>query len=367
MSVPRNEKDLYKVLGVEKGADKDDIRKAYFRLSKTHHPDKGGSEEDFKAVSRAYDVLSDEKKRQFYDMTGDVDGEGGGQQQQQGNPFGGGHPFGGGGFPFDMGGMFGGMFGGGQQQQGPKQKRQKAPPKVHEVNLRLSDFYYGRTIQFQFERQKFCSGCKGEGCTSFVPCSTCQGRGIVEQQIMIGPGMAAINRMPCPPCRGEGRQNGAACGQCKGKKFTAQEKSLDVKIEPGMKVGEVLVFVKECSDNHDYHEAGDVHIVLNEADETTVFKREGTTLHTKMQLTLAECLLGTQRTLPGHPAHSDGLVVDIPPGVMSGTTHTVEGKGMPQRQSGGYGNLVCHITVVLTDSEKEKLRSQTTMIRSLFT
>ena len=131
MSVPRNEKDLYKVLGVEKGADKDDIRKAYFRLSKTHHPDKGGSEEDFKAVSRAYDVLSDEKKRQFYDMTGDVDGEGGGQQQQQGNPFGGGHPFGGGGFPFDMGGMFGGMFGGGQQQQGPKQKRQKAPPKIH--------------------------------------------------------------------------------------------------------------------------------------------------------------------------------------------------------------------------------------------
>lgn len=371
MSAPSGEKDLYKVLGIERGVDKEEIRRAYKRLSMKHHPDKGGKEDDFKAVSRAHDILSDDRKRQIYDMTGSVEGEGE-SSGGGGNPFGGGSPFGPGGpggFPFDFGSIFG-MFGaggpGGGQPNGPRVRRAKAPPKVHEIPLTLSDFYNGRTIQIQFERQKFCDGCKGDGCKTFTSCNGCQGRGFVEHVMMIAPGMQAVQRGPCAQCGGEGKQPGIACSTCKGRKFTTHEKVLTIRVEPGMKLQEMLVFERECSDNHEFVEAGDVHIVLTEADETTIFKREGTTLHVNLQLTLAECLLGCQKTLEGHPGYPDGLVVDIPPGLMSGTTFTVEGKGMPRRPEGGHGTLLCHIRVVVSDSEREKLTSQSVMLRAIF-
>jgi len=370
MSSPRNETNLYKVLGVERSADKDEIRKAYKKLSMKYHPDKGGNEEDFKAISRASDVLCDDRKRQVYDATGSVEGDAPNPNEMpQGFP--GGMPFGGnpfGGMPFDFGGMFN-MFGqgGGPQQGGPRVRKAKAPPKVHEIPLTLADFYHGRTIQIQFERQKFCNSCKGEGCKNFVPCGPCNGRGFLEQAIQIAPGMQAIQRGPCGHCSGEGRAPGAQCTSCKGKKFTTHEKSLDVKIEPGMKVKEVLIFPKECSDNHEYLEAGDVHIVLTEAEETSVFRREAHHLHTNVVFTLSDCLLGTERVFSGHPGYPDGLTVQFPPGLMSGAVFTVEGKGMPRRSESGHGNLLCSVRVVVTDVEREKLTSQAAAIRSIFT
>ena len=149
MSAPSAEKDLYKVLGLERGVDKEEIRRAYKRMSMKHHPDKGGQEDDFKAISRAHDVLSDDRKRQVYDMTGNVEGEGGDGGGGGGHPFGG-MPFGqggpGGGFPFDFGSIFG-MFGAGGAAggapSGPRVRRAKAPPKVHEIPLTLGDFYNG--------------------------------------------------------------------------------------------------------------------------------------------------------------------------------------------------------------------------------
>jgi len=385
MSSPRSETNLYKILGVERDADKDEIRKAYKKLSMKYHPDKGGDAEDFKAISKASDTLCDDRKRQIYDATGSVEGDapnpndmgqgfpGGGPFG--GNPFGGnpfgGNPFAGGGMPFDFGSMFN-MFGQGGPHggppNGPRVRKAKAPPKIHEIPLTLADFYHGRTIQIQFERQKFCSSCKGEGCKNFVPCGPCNGRGVLEQAIQIGPGMQAIQRGPCGHCMGEGRAAGPACGACKGKKFMTHEKSLDVKIEPGMKVREVLIFEKECSDNHDYVEAGDVHIVLTEADDTShVFKRDGNNLHANVQFTLSECLLGCQKTFTGHPAHPDGLVITFPPGIMSGGVHTVDGKGMPRRPESGHGNLLCSVRVVVSDVEREKLSAQSALIRAIFT
>lgn len=379
MSSPRSETNLYKILGVERDADKDEIRKAYKKLSMKHHPDKGGNEEDFKAVSKANDVLADDRKRQIYDATGSIEGEASSNEMPNGFPGGGGGPFGNnpfggnpfGGMPFDFGNMFnmfgqGGM-GGGGGGGGPRVRKAKAPPKVHEIPLTLADFYHGRTIQIQFERQKFCGSCKGEGCKNFVQCGPCNGRGFHEQVIQIAPGMQAVQRGPCSNCSGEGRAPGPACPACKGKKFATHEKSLDVKIEPGMKVREVLVFEKECSDNHEYLEPGDVHIVLTEADDAShVFKREGIHLHLNVQFTLSECLLGCTRTFTGHPAHPEGLSISFPPGIMSGTMYTVEGKGMPCRPEGGHGNLLCAVRVSVTESEKEKLTSQSALIRGIF-
>ncbi len=363
---PHKETDLFKVLGLERGADKEECRRAYLKLSRKYHPDKGGSEEDFKAISRAHEVLTDERKRQYYEMTGQVEGEGGSD-----GGGGGGGPFGfggGGGFPFDIGSLFG-MFGSagpmGGMPTGPRVRRAKAPSKVHEIPLRLADFYHGRTIQMKFERQKFCDGCKGVGAKSFVSCGSCQGRGFTEQTVMIGPGMQAMTRAPCMSCQGEGKKPGVACSVCAGKKFQSQEKTLNIKIEPGMKVGEGIVFARECSDNHDYMEAGDVHIILQEADEDGVPKREGDTLHVDFQISLSECLLGCERIVSGHPGYPDGLQVILKPGWMSGETMIVEGKGMTRRE-GGYGNLACHITVKVTEQEKEKLASQSIMLKAIF-
>ena len=134
-----------------------------------------------------------------------------------------------------------------------------------------------------------------------------------------------------------------------------------------MKVGEVLVFEKECSDNHEYMEAGDVHIVLTEAEDASAFKRDGNTLHVNVQFTLSECLLGSQKTFTGHPAYPDGLSITFPPGLMSGTIFTVEGKGMPRRPEGGCGTLLCSVRVVVSDAERERLTSHAEQVQAIFT
>lgn len=361
---PREESDLYKCLGLDRGASQDEVRKAFLKLSRTHHPDKGGNPEDFKAISRAHEILMDDRKKQFYDMTGQVEGEGGSGPADMGNPFGGG-----GGFPFDIGSLFG-MFGAGGPQggmpNGPRVRRAKPSPKVHEIPLRIHDYYFGRTIQMKFERQKFCYGCKGTGCKSYTQCNSCQGRGFVEQVVMMGPGMQAMTRGPCGPCMGEGRRPGVSCSACNGKKFQSQEKVLDIRIEPGMRVGEVLVFPNECSDNHDYMEPGDVHIILQEADDDSEIRRDGIHFNTKIVLSLSESLLGTKKIVRGHPAHPDGLEIELPVGLTSGIVHSVEGKGMPRRQEGGFGNLQCLIEVRVSEEEKKKLVEQSAMLRAIF-
>jgi DnaJ-class molecular chaperone len=258
--------------------------------------------------------------------------------------------------------MGGGPMGGGASRV----RRAKAPPKVHEIALRLSDFYFGKTIQFKFERQKFCTGCSGLGCSNFVQCDHCGGRGFTEQMMQIGPGMAAVSRGPCFTCQGEGRKPGTVCSGCNGRKFTSHEKTLDVQIKPGMKVGQTLVFERECSDNPEYMEAGDVHIVLQEADEDHGLKREGDHLHARLTLNLVESLLGCEKVLKGHPAHPDGLKIAVSGGLTNGNVFSVEKKGMPN-EKGEYGNLFCHVTVIITEAEKNKLQNHYVMLKSMLT
>jgi DnaJ-class molecular chaperone len=355
--------DLYSDLELQRGASADDARKAYLKLSRKYHPDKGGSEDKFKSIQRAYEVLGDEKKKGLYDSMGIIEGENGQNAPQNMGGFGG-MPF-----PFDIGSMFG-MFGqggpGGGMPNGPRVRRAKAPPKVHEVPFRLEDFYKGRSINLQFERQKFCEGCKGQGCLNFVQCGGCNGRGVIEHIMMIGPGMQAVSRAPCAQCAGDGRKPGNQCGSCSGRKFTTEEKTLEVKIHPGMKPGEVLIFENECSDHHDFVERGDVHIVLQEADEPTSLRREGSTLHTNSTLSLSESLIGKTFEIKDHPGYPGGLFIEIPPGFTNGSIFNVDEKGMPLRENRGFGQLSIHIKVVVSDVEKEKLRSQSAILKSLF-
>ena len=348
-------------MGVERGADPQEIRRAYLKLSKTEHPDKGGNADRFKVIQNAYEVLSDERKRSIYDQTGQVQGD---EMQQQG---GGGMPFG---FPFDIGAMFGGMGGGfpfpGMGGGGPGQrppKRKKAPPKIHEINLTLRDFFYGKTIQLKFERQKFCTKCNGDGSDSLQQCGECNGSGSVERHMMIGPGMHAVSRGPCGPCGGAGKRAQGICSKCRGAKFSNHEKILKIDIEPGMKPGETMPFANECSDHPDFEEPGDVHIVLREADEPSSFSRIDNDLTNTVNITLSDCLLGCQKTLDGHPAHPKGLVVNIPPGTIRGDTVVIQGEGMPYFGNAKRGNLQLIISMEVTAAEKELLKNNAQAIR----
>jgi DnaJ-class molecular chaperone len=134
-----------------------------------------------------------------------------------------------------------------------------------------------------------------------------------------------------------------------------------------MKPGETLIFEKECSDHHDFIERGDVHIVLQEADEPISLRREGTSLHVNITLSLTESLLGKTIDIKDHPGYPEGLPIEIPPGFTNASVFVVEGKGMPIRGQTTFGQLSIHIKVVVSDLEKEKLRSQSVILKSLFT
>lgn len=353
---------LYEDLGVERGADSQEIRRAYLKLSKTEHPDKGGDAERFKIIQNAYEVLSDEQKKAVYDQTGQVQGD---EVQQQG----GGMPFG---FPFDLGAMFGGMGGGGGFPfpgmgggQHRRQKGKKAPPKIHELNLTLRDFFYGKIIQLKFERQRFCEKCKGDGSDTFQSCGECNGSGSVERHMMIGPGMHAVSRGPCAPCGGAGKRASGVCSKCRGQKFSNHEKILKIDIEPGMKPGENMLFPNECSDHPDFEEPGDVHIIMREADEPSSFSRIEDDLTVTVNINLRDSLLGCQKTLEGHPAHPKGLVVDIPPGTIRGDTVVIQGEGMPCRSTVKRGNLQLIISMEVSAAEKELLRKNAPMMKTI--
>ncbi len=355
----RMDKDLYARLGVSKDAEPSEIKKAFKKLAMTHHPDKGGDPEEFKKIQHAHEVLTDENKRKMYDMTGSEDGE---------MPGPGGMPFGGG-MPFDMGDLFGGLFGmpgmGGPGPRVNRVKRPQGPPKTIEIPLTLKDFYLGKTIQVKFERHKFCEACKGQGATSFQSCSPCKGSGVVRQMMMMGP-IHMVNEGPCRECNGVGKKASGNCYVCGGKKTKAQEKSIEVKIEPGMKPGEILVFPKECSDDPNYEEPGDVHFLLQEASGDDAWTRTGDDLQTYLTVSFKESLLGCEKTLLDHPGYPDGLPLSIHAGVKNTEVLIFAGKGMVKK-GGGHGDLHCKIHISVTDKDREVLKRNEPLIKAMFT
>lgn len=334
--------DLYGILGVQKGASAEEIKKAYRKEALTHHPDRGGSKEKFQALGEAYDVLSDDNKRAHYDMTGQIprgpDGnEGSGPDigAMFSSMFGGGFPGGpGGGMPF-----FGMNF-------GPNAvKPARGPNKIHEIGVSLADLYKGKKFTLNMKRDVLCSGCKGSGGARVDVCGACGGKGFQIRGQQMGPIMA-MTHTPCEACNHTGKRITEQCGVCKGRQTQENETILEVVIAPGMREGDRITFPGKCSESPQFEAPGDVILLLRAATtDSDVWVRTGDTLTVSVTLSLAESLLGWERQLEGHPSGRSLHIVWKDGVLREGEALRIEGWGMPSTGSEALGDLrlVCHV------------------------
>lgn len=323
---------FYKILGVEKDADFNVIKKAYFKLAKTHHPDRGGDKEKFQEIQGAYEVLSDREKRELYDKYGED-----------------GLKEGGGGAGMDI---FSQMFGGGMGGRGGPSGPKKGKPVMHPLKCTLEEIFAGKSTKIAVNRERICTGCEGRGGKegAVQKCTTCRGRGIVTRMTQLGPGMYSQQQGPCDDCRGKGEVIDEAnkCQTCKGKKVVKEKKILDAQIDKGAPNNCQYTFHGEA-DEFPGSEPGDVVIVVQEQPHKK-FKRKGADLLVEQKITLQEALTGVNFTM----VHLDGTKIRIKnePGevIKPDDLKTVPEKGLPfYKQPYKFGNLFIMFKVTFPD------------------
>jgi len=317
-------KGLYTTLNVATDAKPEQIKKAYFRLARECHPDKGGCADKFKIVKGAYEVLMDPNKRKLYDAYG-----------LQG---------------LKQGGCA--MFGRAGVNRAMYQRQKRGENLRHNIKVKLGEFYNGSVRTLQLTKDRICQGCKGIGgsLNGAIVCSKCGGRGVVLKQIGL------IQRwQTCSDCNGTGKRINPKfiCKLCKGKRVQKVRKLLEVKIEKGMKGGHKMKFHKEANESPGYV-PGDVVIVLEEQESKT-FKRNGVHLHMKKSISLMEALGGFKFTI----RHLDNrlLVISSRAGVIyrPGYIEAIRDEGMPVlRDPFSFGNLYIQFEVTFPTSVSAK-------------
>ena len=353
-----NKRDYYEVLGVEKTAGTDEIKRAYRKAAMKYHPDRNPgdktAEEKFKEVGEAYEVLSDEEKRARYDQYGHagVDpnfGAGG---------FGGGG-FGGFGDFGDLGDIFGSFFGGGG---GSRRSTANAPRRGEDVYARLEltfeEAAFGVEKEISIPRIENCSDCNGTGSADGVieNCSKCRGTGQVrtQQNFM---GMTMQSTAACPQCSGRGKIVKNPCATCKGKAKVRRNHKLKVKIPAGVDAGQsVRVRGEGCVGTN----GGPTGDVLAEVyiKAHPIFEREGVDVFCEVPISYTQAALGAQIQVPT----LDGkLTFEIPEGTQTGRMFTISGKGIPSvnnpRRRGNHNfTVVVETPTKLTREQKELLR-----------
>jgi len=364
---------LYDILGVGKTATTTEIKKAYLKLARTHHPDKGGDPERFKEIAQANEVLTDEVRRRRYDELGLTDdGPGGGGQSGMGG-VGGGFPF-----PFEMnvnlhvlfGNMFQGMGvgmpgmppppGGG----GPHRKGKKPTPTLQTVPVTLEQYYLGHRVEITIHRQAFCGPCEHTGAKAREMCRRCHGSGSGSQVVQMG-SMVMHTMGPCLDCQGKGQKVLEVCGVCAGSGFTNETRKLIVEIPAGARPNETFLFPEVCSDHPAFERPGDAHITLQEDPKDAAFRTFRRTgdqfqhLEVTAKVSLSESLLGTVIHLEGHPGYDEGLFVALPAGVFPGDVYVMDDLGMPLvREKGKYGELRIRVEVSVSEEERGKMAGQ---------
>jgi molecular chaperone DnaJ len=339
------EKDYYQILGLQKGASKDEVKKAFRKKAAEHHPDKKtGNEEKYKEVTEAYSVLGDEKKKAEYDTYGQsFNGAGGG-----GNPFGGGgNPFGQGGMEFDMNDIFSQFgFGGGGGQQ-----KQRGRDISIDINLKFEEAVFGVTRKVLLTKNNTCTTCNGNGAkpgTSLDICSTCNGQGKVREQRQSIMGSFTTVR-ECNTCYGSGKIPKERCGTCAGAGVAKTEEEIGIKIPAGIQNGEVIRMTGR-GEAIPHGQAGDLYIKIH-ADAHKTIKRDGTTLSTTLPIKLTDALLGATYSVETLDGSTD---IKIPAGVTHGEMIRIKDKGVPSDR--GRGDFMVKVSVETPKKLSKKAR-----------
>ena len=355
-------RDYYEVLGVEKGASEDEIKKAYRKLAKANHPDLHPGdkecEERFKEVNEAYEVLSDPDKRAKYDQFGHAafDPSAGGPGGAGFGGFGGfgdifGDIFGGG-----FGDIFGGHFGGGFRSSnggGGRRVNRGSDIRVR-VRLTLAEIANGVTKKLKINKTVACDKCGGSGArdaNSYSTCSTCNGTGYVMRVENTFFGRMQTQGV-CPTCGGTGKVITASCDKCKGEGTLRGQEVVEIKIPAGVGEGMVLTVTGKGNAARQGGVNGDLQVVIEE-ERNPELVRDGNDLIHNLNITVPTALLGGSVEIPT----VDGRVkIKIDPGTHAGKVLRLRGKGLPDVNGYGTGDLlvVVDITVPAKLSAEEK-------------
>ena len=355
-----DKRDYYEVLSVQKGASDDEIKKAYRKLAKQHHPDLNPdnkeSEQKFKEANEAYEVLSDRSKRAKYDQFGHA-----GVDPNYGA--GGGYGGGGGGFDFgDLGDIFEGFFGGGGGFGSSRRSNPNAPRRGNDLHTSCTISFFeackGVKKTIDVNRLETCGSCNGNGSQKGhdpKSCTECNGSGQVRvtQRTPLG---AIQTAKACPKCAGKGKIITNPCQKCAGSGRVRNATKIDVTIPAGIDDGQTLAVRGQGESGLNGGPAGDLNITVNVRPDT-LFKRDGYDIWCEMPLMYSQVVFGDELTVPT----IDGKVkYTIPEGTQPGTVFRLKGKGAQNLNGRGRGDQYVEVTIEvpkgLSKPQKEALK-----------
>jgi molecular chaperone DnaJ len=355
--------DLYEVLGVSRDASPEEIKKAYRQLARKLHPDvnpDAATQERFKEVTRAYDVLSDPKKREMYDLGGDPLSAAGAGGFGQG---------------FSFTDIMDAFFGQSAGARGPRPRTRRGQDALIRLTLDLGEAAFGASKEIKVDTAVTCTLCSGAGTapgTSTATCTTCSGRGEIShvQRSFLG---EVRTMRPCPTCRGFGTVIPDPCSECSGDGRVRARRAINVKIPAGVDTGTRVQLAGEGEVGPGGGPAGDLYVEIDVARHP-VFTRHGDDLIVTITLPMTAAALGTEIELPtleADVASKDTDVertmrVDIRPGIQSGEQLVLRGRGVPRLRGTGRGDVVTNVVVetpTKLDQEQTELLKQLAGLR----
>lgn len=343
--------DYYETLGLNRNASEQDIKKAFRRLAMKYHPDRNPDNTEaltkFKEAKEAHDVLTDPRKRSAYDQFGHA-----GVSNQGGFGGPGGPDFGAGSFQDIFGDVFGDIFGG--RAGGGTRRSYRGADLRYDLSLTLEEAVAGKDVKIRIPTTVECHHCGGTGAkpgTRPKECPTCHGTGQVRMQ----QGFFSIQQT-CPTCRGTGKIIEEHCPHCHGVGRLREEKTLAVKVPPGVDTGDRIRLAGEGEAGEHGGLAGDLYVQIR-VEEHPIFKREESHLFCEVPISFVSAALGGELEVP---TLNGKVMLKIPPGTQTGKMFRMRGKGVRPVRGGPTGDLICRVLVEtpvnLTERQKELLR-----------
>lgn len=351
-------KDYYQILGLAKGASRDEVKKAFRKLSAQFHPDKKtGDEEKYKEITEAYAVLGDEKKKAEYDTYGHSFNGGGGGGQGQG--FGGFNwsnmqQGGGQGFEFDISDIFENFGFGGSR------KAERGSDISIDINLKFEESIFGVTRKVLLTKNSTCTVCTGTGAkkgSAVVSCTTCNGAGKIHENRQTFMGSFSTVR-ECTACNGTGKIPKEKCTNCNGAGIARAQEEIEIKIPAGIQNGEVIRMTSR-GEAMAGAQSGDLYIKVHVEQHETI-KRDGSTLFTKLQVKLTDALLGGSykvETLDG------SVNINIPASITHGEMLRIKGKGVPV-DGKNRGDFIVKVELVMPKNLTKKAKKLVEELRA---